>query len=471
MKKIAASLAFIITDIIAIIISFFAAYHFRVDVLHALFPRSFPAFFPVEHFYGFWHILPLFIIVLFYENLYTKRFDFAEELVYIVRGLFIAMATISVFIYFSKTNELFSRTLLLLMFVAGTIIVPLNRLLLKKALSAFGLYLISTVIVGIEDEVLKVRESLDKLQHAGYNLLGLVEVSEKDPRGGAYPFLGTFDRLDQILTLLHVEAVILVSPTFEKKKFNYIVNKSEQLVREVKFVWRSVNLKTIGVETEHIDEIFIMTMKNNLLSPLNRFVKRFFDVSLSLAVILLLLPLMLLVAFIIKLESPGPAFFLQERFGRRGKRFRILKFRTMYENADQKLEAYLQKNPLLGQEWQQYKKLKSFDPRITKTGALLRRFSFDELPQVFNILRGHMSFVGPRPYLIREKEDIEKSASIIFRIKPGLTGLWQTRGRNELSFEKRQKLDEFYVRNWSILLDAVIVVRTFGAVIKGKGAY
>ena len=143
----------------------------------------------------------------------------------------------------------------------------------------------------------------------------------------------------------------------------------------------------------------------------------------------------------------------------------------MYEDADEKLKEYLRQNPPLQEEWDQYKKLKSFDPRVTRIGKFLRRFSLDEAPQIFNVLIGQMSIVGPRPYLIREKEEIEKSAAIIFRVKSGLTGLWQIRGRSELNFETRLKLDEFYVRNWSLFLDIVIILKTFGAVLKGKGAY
>ncbi len=225
------------------------------------------------------------------------------------------------------------------------------------------------------------------------------------------------------------------------------------------------------METEYIDELLVMRMANNLLSPVNRFFKRAFDLLVSIVGSILLLPLFMIIALLIKIDSRGPVLFIQERFGKEGKKFKLFKFRTMYMNADEKLNQYLEQHPELQQEWDQFKKLKSFDPRVTGIGKFLRRFSLDEAPQILNVLKGDMSIVGPRPYLVREKEEIEKSAAIIFRVKSGLTGLWQIKGRSELSFETRLKLDEFYVRNWSFLLDITIILKTFSAVLRGKGAY
>ena len=285
--------------------------------------------------------------------------------------------------------------------------------------------------------------------------------------------LDSVERIAQIANYrkAEVETLIIVARGIEKTRLNRLINRCENHVKEIRIVSDSTYLKTIGVETEYIDELLVMRMANNLLSPANRFFKRMFDLLVSVVGIVLVMPFFLLIALLIKLDSRGTVLFVQERFGKEGKRFNLLKFRTMYEDTDEKLNEFLRRNPQLQAEWDRYKKLKSFDPRVTRIGKFLRRFSLDEAPQIFNVLKGDMSIVGPRPYLIREKEEIEKSAAIIFRVNSGLTGLWQIRGRSELSFETRLKLDEFYVRNWSLSLDIIIILKTFGVVIRGKGAY
>jgi undecaprenyl-phosphate galactose phosphotransferase len=201
-------------------------------------------------------------------------------------------------------------------------------------------------------------------------------------------------------------------------------------------------------------------------------IKRFFDLVISLCLLLLLgLPL-LLVALIVRIDSRGSVLYRQTRFGRSGKTFQLWKFRTMHTDNEARLAVFLCDYPDCRGEWDEFKKIKSRpDPRVTRVGYWLRRFSIDEFPQIWQVFIGQMSLVGPRPYLIREQEEIRDSAGIIFRVKSGLTGLWQIRGRNELPFRERIRLDEYYVRNWSLSLDMLILLKTFMVVLKGKGAY
>ena len=165
-----------------------------------------------------------------------------------------------------------------------------------------------------------------------------------------------------------------------------------------------------------------------------------------------LLPLLLLVTILIKLDSPGPLFYGQQRLGQYGTPFVAWKFRTMVENADQVLENYLQANPVLRQQWDADHKLR-YDPRVTTIGRLLRRTSLDELPQLWNVLRGEMSLVGPRPIVGDEIERYAETYRLYTRVLPGLTGLWQVSGRNNISYPARVNLDAYYVRNWSVWLD------------------
>ena len=454
MKKIISFLAILTADIISLILAFHLAYFIRVEIIQDLFNISNPWFFPPDHFYKMYYLLLVFILIFSYEKLYTKRYDFFEEFVYIARGLFISVILIAVLVYLSRTYETFTRTIPILMMLAGMVIVPLLRYIVKKILTASGLYIKHAALLGKKQETAQVLPTLEKMKSMGYKILEVLDtdqeaVNRKEP----------------------VETLIIVSKGIEKEHLNRLINQWENHVTEIKIVSDSSYLKTIGVETEHIEELLLMRMANNLLSPFNQFLKRIFDLVVSAITGILLLPFFMVIAAIIKIDSRGKVLFIQERFGKGGKKFKLLKFRTMYVDGDEKLKEYLHQHPELQQEWDRYKKLKSFDPRVTRVGKLLRRFSIDESLQIFNVLKGDMSIVGPRPYLPREKREIERSAAIIFKVKSGLTGLWQIKGRNELSFDTRLKLDEFYVRNWSFLLDITIILKTFGAVLKGKGAY
>jgi undecaprenyl-phosphate galactose phosphotransferase len=164
-------------------------------------------------------------------------------------------------------------------------------------------------------------------------------------------------------------------------------------------------------------------------------------------------------------------FFVQERYGKRGKVIKVFKFRSMHVDSRPRLEEFLAANPRANGEWERHKKLLSFDPRLTRVGAVLRRFSIDELPQLFNVLRGEMSLVGPRPYLREELEEFRGAKSLLLQVKPGMTGLWQTSGRSLLPFQERLSLDEAYIRNWSLWLDLVILMRTIQVAASGRGAF
>jgi lipopolysaccharide/colanic/teichoic acid biosynthesis glycosyltransferase len=182
------------------------------------------------------------------------------------------------------------------------------------------------------------------------------------------------------------------------------------------------------------------------------------------------LPFLLLIALLIKLDSRGAIFFAQERMGINGTRFKALKFRSMHENAETRLQEILTKNHKLREEYEVFHKLRH-DPRVTRLGQFLRKYSLDELPQLWNVLKGDMSLVGPRAYMPSELDKMNSSENIILRVLPGITGLWQVRGRNNFSFQERLDIDVYYVRNWSLSLDLYLLVSTIRVVMMGKGAF
>jgi Undecaprenyl-phosphate galactose phosphotransferase WbaP len=202
----------------------------------------------------------------------------------------------------------------------------------------------------------------------------------------------------------------------------------------------------------------------------NLAIKRFMDLLIVGLGGLIILPFLLVIALFIKLSSRGPVLYGHRRLGMDGKPFKALKFRSMAADADKKLESLLASDPGLREEWEANRKLKT-DPRVTKIGRILRRTSFDEFPQLLNILKGEMSLVGPRPVTETEIEKDGESYRRIFSVKPGLTGLWQVSGRSDTDYTERVSHDTYYLQSWSVWLDLWILYRTPGAIFKGKGAY
>jgi Undecaprenyl-phosphate galactose phosphotransferase WbaP len=185
---------------------------------------------------------------------------------------------------------------------------------------------------------------------------------------------------------------------------------------------------------------------------------------------LVLMPVFLLIALIVKLSSPGPVLYGHKRLGKDGKHFTAYKFRSMVSDSEEKLKELLDSDPEARKEWETSHKLKD-DPRVTKIGNILRRTSFDEFPQLVNILKGEMSLVGPRPIVDDEVKKYGEDFNRIFSVKPGLTGLWQVSGRSDTDYNDRVSFDTYYLQSWSVWLDVWVLLKTFGVVIKGKGAY
>lgn len=231
-------------------------------------------------------------------------------------------------------------------------------------------------------------------------------------------------------------------------------------------------LPIFGLETLHFfsHEIFMLRSRDNLARPGPRIVKRAFDLVAASILVLLLSPLLLFLAWRIRRNDGGPVFFVQERVGRGGQPFPCYKFRSMVIDAESRLRQYLTSHPELHAEYQRNFKLRD-DPRVTRIGRLLRRTSLDELPQLFNVLRGDMSLVGPRPLLDRELECYGSGFALYRQVHPGITGLWQTSGRSETTFAERASLDAWYVKNWSLWYDIVILLRTVKVVLLRDGAY
>ena len=276
--------------------------------------------------------------------------------------------------------------------------------------------------------------------------------------------------LEKIIEEENIELVFLAIPEMGKHDMKLIYRRIADKVKTIKFLPRVEGLITFDTKVEDYDGLLVTSTSRGTMRTLPKLAKRIMDVLGSLVGILTLIPLSIYVYYKNRKEGDkDPIFFTQQRIGKDGKPFKIYKFRTMVPNAEQVLEDLMDKDPAIKKEYLTNKKLEN-DPRITKAGKMLREKSLDEFPQFINVLRGEMSIVGPRPYLLREKEDMGYAYKSIINCKPGVTGMWQTHGRSDVSFEERLELDDYYYRNWNFWLDVTLLVKTVRIVIHGSGA-
>jgi Undecaprenyl-phosphate galactose phosphotransferase WbaP len=250
---------------------------------------------------------------------------------------------------------------------------------------------------------------------------------------------------------------------------NVLLDRTHHFKRVI-LMFDEARIGSVWFTPLHLVEHLGLEVTHQLIDPIQQAIKRFVDLALILIFLPFLLPLFGLIILAIRLDSPGPIFYTQRRIGYMGKEFRMWKFRSMVQNAETVLENCLAENPSLRGEWEKNFKLKS-DPRITRVGNFLRRTSLDELPQMWNVMCREMSLIGPRPIVADEIPLYQDDFEIYKQVLPGMTGMWQISGRNNLSYEERVSLDVYYVQNWSIWLDIHILMHTFIIAIQAKGAY
>jgi Undecaprenyl-phosphate galactose phosphotransferase WbaP len=261
----------------------------------------------------------------------------------------------------------------------------------------------------------------------------------------------------------------LALPELANEEFQKILEQYTQNFRHLVVIPYLLGLSSLWVEARDMDGLLGLEVRQQLLIPQSRLLKRSVDLIGATLGLVMISPLLMLIVILVKLDSAGPLFFVQERLGYKGQLFKAYKFRSMYQDAEQRLQQILETDAERRQEYEKFHKLRQ-DPRVTWLGRLLRKLSLDELPQLWNVIRGEMSLVGPRAYMPQEQHEMEGKEHTILQVVPGITGLWQVSGRNHLSFQQRLDLDIYYVRNWSIWLDIHILARTIWVVLTGHGA-
>lgn len=375
----------------------------------------------------------------------------------------------------------------LLSWLVLLVALPLSRMGMKLLLRQLGLWQLPCVIIGDGETAQAMYRLLHDERLLGFDVRAFVRLKDggkEEPHiveDGTMMLDATHTvpvlvlRSDALLTLreLGMPHVIVALEEDELERSRHTVERLAVHPNAIDVVLPLSGLPLFGSDVNYMfgQDVFLLRVRNNLMRRQYRVVKRVIDVVGSVVLLVLLAPLFAVVSWRIRAEDGGKAFFAQERVGRAHTTFQCLKFRTMHADAERVLEAWKNNNPEM---WESYVannfKIKD-DPRVTKTGTWLRRTSLDELPQLINVLRGEMSLVGPRPLLEREIPDYGDPIRQYRRVPPGITGLWQVSGRSNTTFADRAFYDTWYIKNWSLWYDVVILIRTIGVVLGRSGAY
>lgn len=279
-----------------------------------------------------------------------------------------------------------------------------------------------------------------------------------------------YDNLNEAIENNEIEQIIIALPEANQQVIDKVMSDIYGKVASVKYLPNVNGTMTFSSEVQDFDGQLLIATSNDTIGILDKFIKRFIDILAGIVGVITLLPLMVYVKYkYVKSGDYDNIMFSQYRIGKNGKLIKIYKFRSMIPNAEKELERLMKEDPKIKEEYLTNKKLKD-DPRITPIGHFLRKTSLDEWPQFINVLKGEMSFIGPRPYLPREKEDMGQYYDSIIKLKPGVTGMWQANGRSDVEFSYRCKLDDYYYHNWSIWLDFTIIYKTVKSVVYGKGS-
>ena len=395
-----------------------------------------------------------------------------NEVYRIIRGTTTGVIIMVVGLFFYRPY-FYSRLIFIYAFVLIVFLLGFGRLLKNLALVQMrerGIGVRRVVIVGAGEIGRMVMRTIVAQPQLGYQILGFIDDDPEKSNSeiGRFKGLGTIDNLRNLIQAedSNIEEVIITLPWMYHRKIVNIMAQCERQNVAARLVPDLFQMSLSRVEIEDLNGIPMIGIREITFSRWGLIVKRAIDIFASAVALIILAPLLGLIALTIMLDSPGPVLFRQTRVGKDGKTFTLHKFRSMRVGAEQEQDQLAEKNEATGPLFKMRE-----DPRLTRMGKILRRFSLDELPQLHNVLRGEMSLVGPRPPLPKEVDEYQEWHKKRLEIAPGLTGLWQVSGRSDLTFDEMVLLDIYYIENWSPALDTIITLRTIPRVIFGDGAY
>jgi lipopolysaccharide/colanic/teichoic acid biosynthesis glycosyltransferase len=322
-----------------------------------------------------------------------------------------------------------------------------------------------------EDDLMvqSVRQGPESVRGDEYDTPSVRSALEQFAEVEGVPVVGGLELAPILAQRLHIRSIVIAMPKMDSAKLLAVIERYADGYSSVLVIPDLFSVAHFGAPTHNLGGVLGIEVQRQLLLKGPRLAKRAMDLALTTVGGLLILPFVFAMALLVKLDSKGPVFYKQKRLGQDGVRFTAFKFRTMYGDGEQRLKEVLDRDPALRAEYEEFHKL-TRDPRVTRIGRALRRYSLDELPQIWSVFVGDMSLVGPRPYLEREIPEMNGHEAIILRVRPGLTGIWQVTDRNASSFENRVLLDVEYVRSWSPWLDLYVLARTVPVVVGGTGS-
>jgi len=411
-----------------------------------------------------------FVSFVFFDVYGTNRRRAIDEIRIIVSAVSVSVLLLAGAIYFTRTRD-FSRLLVTYFFALDIVF-----LLGSRWFSRIGSALIRrtpraalrTVIVGTGPTALEVARRFETHPYAGFELIGYITANpdEDTSPNEERPLLGHLDNLRQIVKESQAECAILALPITKANQTTPAILRLQGLPTRIYVVPDYIGIVSLESRVEDLFGVPLIGISETQMSGWNRALKRTIDLAIALIGSIFMLPIFAIIAIAIRLDSSGPILFAQKRVGENGATFKMLKFRSMVVDAEEALDQLLD-----GQELEAPPLKLDNDPRITRVGHILRRTSLDELPQLFNVIKGEMSLVGPRP----EEQRIVQTYNIWHRkrllVKPGITGPMQVNGRADLALDDRVRLELDYIQNYSLLEDIRLLARTLPAVISGKGSY
>lgn len=384
-------------------------------------------------------------------------------------------ATATIFVVLLMWNYMlydgqWSRGVLILTLFFALVLTPALEAPLRRMLIRTGICGVPVVILGAGTTGALVAKTLQKERDLGFVLVGMLDddAAKWGTTVHGVKVLGPLSAAEAFSTRARVALIAI--PRMQRDQLSALVENLS--FPSVILVPDLFGIQSLWITSRDMGGVLGLEVKKNLLVPTNRLIKRTLDLAIALPAFLLSLPLLGVLCLWIRIVSPGSSLFIQEREGKFGRRIRIYKLRTMYTDAEERLSAFLEENPHQKSDWLRFFKLKQ-DPRILPhLGWFLRRYSLDELPQLWNVIKGDISLVGPRPFPSYHLDSFPDTfRTLRSSVKPGITGLWQVSARSDGDLDIQQSEDTYYIRNWSLWLDLYVLVRTIVTVLSPSGAY
>jgi UDP-galactose-lipid carrier transferase len=420
---------------------------------------------PQAHFainYGW--LISIYLLTYYTHRLMTRRMVTTNEMMIMLKSNIIALFAIFFVISLAKIEDDLSRTIILVYFFFN-MLNPLWAYWIKKRFIRYAWIRKPIFVIGDTKGLDNIHSWFAPDNPFGYDIAAIMNVEDE-------PIISIHQKINVLIQSGRYHAAVIDVDASDIHEINDLVDDIQRNVHRVILLPKIS--KTPMINGELISSIHHKGMafyiKNNLLSVVDQFLKSLFDYTIAIVLIILFSPVLICLYSIVFISTKGYPLFTHERLGYGGKKFNVWKFRTMYIDADEQLELLLETCENSREEWEKDFKLKN-DPRVTKIGRFLRKTSLDELPQLINVLKGEMSLVGPRPIVEVEVSKYGEFFQYFTAVKPGITGLWQVSGRNDIDYNERVQLDVWYVRNWSIELDLEILIKTAIVVLGRKGSY